>query len=104
MGFKSGFDIEGHRGGIRAALEALQGRGAGREEGVVPGSGVEGGEHDREREGGMETERAERVAKLEIEIERLRDENRRWQEVSQPERGWSNMDIRKYGASWCLLT
>ena len=81
---------EGSRG-IRAALEALEGRAAGGGGGLgVSVSGDDGGIRGRgggeeggqgvggEGEGGGGTDK---VARLEGEIERLRTENLRWQKV-----------------------
>lgn len=77
-------------GGIRAALEAMEGigdtgagAGAGApllREGVRPrDAGTSGGP-----EAGQEGEKAAKIARLEEEVAKLRNENRRWQEVRCP--------------------
>ncbi|CAB1098158.1 unnamed protein product [Ectocarpus sp. CCAP 1310/34] len=65
--------------GVRAALDAIQGRGLGMQSSRGGGGAAtcEGRREERE-----EGERAAKVAKLEGEIERLRSENLRWQQVN----------------------
>ncbi|CAN0167623.1 unnamed protein product [Ectocarpus sp. 12 AP-2014] len=65
--------------GVRAALDAIQGRGLGMQSSRRGGGAAtsEGGGGE-----GEERQKAAKVAKLEGEIERLRSENLRWQQVN----------------------
>lgn len=67
--------------GIRAALEAIEGRTAG-SYARRDGFGQEAGGGQKHGEGnGEENERRNKVARLEQEVERLRRDNLRWQQV-----------------------
>lgn len=68
-------------GGIRAALAAIEGLGGAGLAVQSHGGGRSGGGEDDGGGGGEEEQRATKVARLEGEIERLRSENLRWQQV-----------------------